>query len=233
MSQIRIVFNLALILLSLAIYATALAEDEPSVDESPLESVEGRVIKIIDGNTLTVMLPESRQLKVRMAEIDAPEKNQAHYREAKQALTDKAFTEDVRIEIVSRENSSTVIGNVILDGEYLNYWMVAEGHAWVYPEDTDNQELLEMEANAEIGYRGFWALSDTERVPPWEWRQGKRIGTRTRAVPARAYTCGSKTRCDEMTSCDEARFYLNQCYLVRLDDNNDGIPCESLCGDFR
>jgi phosphatidylserine/phosphatidylglycerophosphate/cardiolipin synthase-like enzyme len=43
------------------------------------------------------------------------------------------------------------------------------------------------------------------------------------------FACGSKTRCSQMTSCAEARFYLNQCGAFSLDKNRDGVPCESLC----
>lgn len=41
--------------------------------------------------------------------------------------------------------------------------------------------------------------------------------------------CGSKRLCKQMSSCAEARFYLNQCGLDRLDRDGDGVPCESLC----
>jgi hypothetical protein len=41
--------------------------------------------------------------------------------------------------------------------------------------------------------------------------------------------CGSKKYCKEMSSCAEAKFYLTQCGLSRLDRDGDGIPCESLC----
>ena len=43
------------------------------------------------------------------------------------------------------------------------------------------------------------------------------------------FTCGSKTTCGQMSSCEEARFYLKQCGLSRLDGDKDGTPCESLC----
>lgn len=51
------------------------------------------------------------------------------------------------------------------------------------------------------------------------------------AAPASnvGFTCGSKTKCGEMTSCEEAEFYFNNCGLSRLDGDKDGIPCESLC----
>jgi len=41
--------------------------------------------------------------------------------------------------------------------------------------------------------------------------------------------CGSKTTCGEMVSCSEARYYLSSCGLTRLDRDNDGVPCESIC----
>jgi Excalibur calcium-binding domain len=46
-----------------------------------------------------------------------------------------------------------------------------------------------------------------------------------------AQTCGTKTYCREMESCTEARYFLKQCGLTRLDGDNDGAPCENLCGD--
>ena len=45
------------------------------------------------------------------------------------------------------------------------------------------------------------------------------------------YSCTGKTRCSEMVSCDEARFYLNNCPGTRMDGDADGIPCEQqFCG---
>lgn len=43
--------------------------------------------------------------------------------------------------------------------------------------------------------------------------------------------CGSKRYCTDMQSCEEARFYLSECGLNRLDKDSDGVPCESLCGN--
>jgi deoxyribonuclease-1 len=43
------------------------------------------------------------------------------------------------------------------------------------------------------------------------------------------WTCGTKTTCSQMSSCEEAKFYLTQCGLTRLDGDGDGIPCASLC----
>lgn len=45
-------------------------------------------------------------------------------------------------------------------------------------------------------------------------------------------TCGVKYYCKQMTSCEEAVHYLVDCGLTRLDGDGDGIPCESLCGNW-
>ncbi len=41
------------------------------------------------------------------------------------------------------------------------------------------------------------------------------------------YQCQGKTWCSQMTSCEEATFYLNNCPGTKMDGDNDGVPCES------
>lgn len=51
------------------------------------------------------------------------------------------------------------------------------------------------------------------------------------SAPGTAFTCQGKRTCGEMTSCEEARFYLENCRGVEIDGDGDGIPCESQwCG---
>ncbi len=42
--------------------------------------------------------------------------------------------------------------------------------------------------------------------------------------------CGNKRFCKEMSDCAEARYYLKECGLSKLDGDGDGIPCENVCG---
>lgn len=41
------------------------------------------------------------------------------------------------------------------------------------------------------------------------------------------FTCQGKTHCSQMTSCEEATFYLRNCPGQQTDGNGDGEPCES------
>ena len=45
-----------------------------------------------------------------------------------------------------------------------------------------------------------------------------------------SYACEGKTRCRQMGSCEEARYYLEHCPGVEIDGDGDGIPCEDMCG---
>ena len=40
------------------------------------------------------------------------------------------------------------------------------------------------------------------------------------------YYCRGKTHCSHMSSCAEAKFYINNCPNTKMDGDNDGIPCE-------
>jgi len=46
------------------------------------------------------------------------------------------------------------------------------------------------------------------------------------------YQCDGRTHCSEMTSCEEAEFFLANCPGVKMDGGGDGVPCEKQwCGD--
>jgi hypothetical protein len=110
-------------------------------------------------------------------------------------------------------------------GSDINRELVREGHAWVYRQYLEDESLLKDEAAAKEEQLGLWSLADP--VAPWEWRRGKRTGSAS--TPGKSFTCGTKTYCREMGSCEEARFYLSSCELTRLDGDGDGIPCEAIC----
>ena len=124
------------------------------------------------------------------------------------------------------------VGHVYLGDRHINREMVREGHAWVYRKYLEDQSLLEDEEVAREAGEGMWGLPETERLPPWEWRAAK-WGRASREAgldePGESFTCGTKRYCREMASCAEARSYLEECGLARLDGDGDGVPCEAIC----
>lgn len=43
---------------------------------------------------------------------------------------------------------------------------------------------------------------------------------------AASFSCDGRTYCSQMTSCAEATYFLKNCPGVKMDGNNDGVPCE-------
>ena len=41
------------------------------------------------------------------------------------------------------------------------------------------------------------------------------------------FRCEGKKHCSQMSSCKEAKFYLNNCPGTKMDGDRDGVPCES------
>lgn len=44
--------------------------------------------------------------------------------------------------------------------------------------------------------------------------------------PSVRYLCDGRTHCSQMTSCEEASYFLRNCPGVKMDGDNDGVPCE-------
>ena len=100
----------------------------------------------------------------------------------------------------------------------------------MYRKYLEDKTLLDDETHARENKLGLWSLPEAQRVPPWEWRRGKREPRlKPENIPNRTFDCGTKRKCGEMDSCEEARFYLEECGIKRLDGDKDGVPCESLC----
>ena len=189
------------------------------------EYLTGKVISITDGDTVTV-LTDKKQTKVRLAEIDTPEKNQPYGKKAKKALSDFIFGKTVRIEVDTIDRYGRTVGKIFLDNLNINKEMVRAGHAWVYIQYAKDKTLFALEKEARVNQLGLWALPEGERIAPWQWRRGKRNAEKESNL---SFQCGSKTTCRQMQSCAEAKYYLMNCGLGRLDGDKDGIPCESLC----
>lgn len=134
----------------------------------------GTVIAIQDGDTLTLLTPEKKQVRVRLAEVDAPESRQPWGTRARQALADMAFRKQARVEVVDIDQYGRTVGRVWVGTLDINRELVRQGHAWVYRRYLRDRSLLEVEAEARREKRGLWRLPEAERVAPWVWRRTNR-----------------------------------------------------------
>jgi micrococcal nuclease len=129
-----------------------------------------QVIRIADGDTLTV-LEGHRQVKIRLANIDAPEKRQAYGNRSRQNLAALCFRKDATYEIQDKDHYGRVVAVVTCNGVNVNRHQVETGMAWVYRKHNMDISLLTLEQEAREMRRGLWADSDPS--PPWDFRKKK------------------------------------------------------------
>jgi len=190
--------------------------------------LNGRVIALADGDTLTLLGADKKEVRVRLEGIDAPETGQAWGMRAKQTLSGLVLSKTVRIATSGRDDYGRTLGRVYVGGIDVNAEMVRTGSAWAYRQYLTDSSLLKVEQEARNAKRGLWSMSPDETMPPWDWRHGTAVSTSVVAPQAHGQ-CAPKRYCREMSSCAEARFYLNACGVRSLDGDHDGTPCENLC----
>lgn len=160
--------------------------------------IKGVVVHIADGDTLTVLTSQKKQIKIRLADIDAPEKHQPFGRKAKQLLAKLSFQKQVTVNISKTNRYGRSIGRISIENTNINSELVAKGMAWVYTKYTDDQKLIALEQLARNSKLGLWAAN--KPIPPWDWRKGQRenntsapsavIGNK-RSKIYHLYNCGS------------------------------------------
>jgi endonuclease YncB( thermonuclease family) len=134
--------------------------------------VVGRVVSIQDGDTLTILVSR-KQIRVRLTEIDAPERRQPFGTRSRQSLSEICGGRQAQVDDRGKDRYGRTLGQVTCAGVDANTEQVRRGMAWVFeryaPKDSS---LYAVEAEARAAKRGLW--QDARRVPPWEWRKGLR-----------------------------------------------------------
>ncbi len=186
----------------------------------------GKVIVVLDGDTLLV-LRGGKPMKVRLADIDAPEKAQPYGAASQQSLAELVLDKQVGVASRAVDDYGRLVAVVSIGAINVNQEQVRRGMAWEYSRFRSLPELSALQRDAQQAGRGLWA---DEAVEPAQWRrQHPRAFASPRTGAPDGAACGNKTRCSEMVSCEEARHYLTKCGAETIDGDGDGVPCERLC----
>lgn len=192
------------------------------------ETFNTQILAVLDGDTVLVKRG-SGTMSIRLAEIDAPEKSQPFGETAKKSLSELVTGKTVKVVSLAMDKYGRMVAHLSVGGMNVNAEQIRRGMAWEYSHFHSNKALIALQKEAQAAPRGLWAFSNP--TPPWEWRKTHPYVAAASATPATPLgtACGNKKYCNQMTSCDEAKYYLTQCGVKRLDGNGDGVPCEMLC----
>ncbi len=148
---------------------------------SQAQSLTGRVIAVLDGDTLDILIHEQTQptpIRVRLAEIDAPEKGQPFGQASKESLDRLCFDKPAVTLITDIDRFNRVVGRVYCDGVDANAVQIDRGMAWFFVRYGHDIFLQSAEFKAREDRVGLWR--DPGPVAPWAWRRGGE----------RRWTCG-------------------------------------------
>ncbi len=130
--------------------------------------IHAQVVQIVDGDSLTVVI-DGEMVRVRLAEIDAPEKKQPYTKRSKKSLSDLCFWIEAELAGISKDQYGRTLARVRCNGVDANAEQVKRGMAWVYEKHAKDPELYKLQAEARSAKRGLWSVNSP--IPPWRWQK--------------------------------------------------------------
>ena len=143
----------------------------PDQFQQPLVIKGLQVEKVIDGDTVYGLLGD-KTYKIRLAEIDAPERDQPFGRQSKIFLRKLLVDGEFDAHISSEDQYGRYIARLYSNGIDINRKMVSEGMAWVYDYYVIDKTFYLDQEEAQKQKKGIW--SKRYPAPPWEWRKARR-----------------------------------------------------------
>jgi len=178
---------------------------------SPAQTAQ--VTGIVDGDTIDVQI-EAQTFRVRYIGINTPETGQPCAAEATNYNAELVMGKVATMvkDVSETDRYGRLLRYVYVGDIFVNAELVRQGYAnaVTYPPDVAYADLfVQLEAEARAAGRGCWA-----------------------APISTTWNCsGNIYNCSDFSSCEQVMSYWNACPgdPSRLDGDNDGTPCESLC----
>lgn len=100
--------------------------------------ISGKVIKVTDGDTVTIITSDYQKHRIRLYCIDTPEKGEPNAQKAKQTLADMIFKKKVKASCIGKDRYKRDICTIRYRGRNINLQMVKRGLAKVFRKYCDD-----------------------------------------------------------------------------------------------
>lgn len=146
---------------------------------SPLAAIavelDGMIVGVADGDTVTLLDAGKTQHRIRLDGIDAPERTQAYGQRARQSLAQLAHGRTAHADCPKIDRYGRVVCRVTIDGVDVGLEQIRRGFAWHYVKYAHEQRAVDRanyaraESDARSTHTGLWSFSDP--LPPWDYRR--------------------------------------------------------------
>lgn len=208
-----------------------------------------KIISVTDWDTVSIVY-DWQISSFRLIWIDAPESfatrfgyKECYWDESSKYLKSLLEWKSIQVEFDpsqwKTDKYNRYLWYIFLDWKNINNQMIREWYAWEYTYDQGYKyQTLFKSSQTQASENKSWLWSSNNCN--WERKQIKiqssantgsiNINKNIETQGYQNFSCTiQKKYCTEMKSCDEAKFYLNSCWLKNLDSDKDGSPCENLC----
>jgi len=132
------------------------------------DAIAGKVMRVIDGNTVEVTDEGQQVWKVVLAGVDCPEIGQAYGEEARSYTEKKLMKKKVTLQLQGKDRWGNYLGIILVDDDDYRVALLKEGLAWT-SEKNPSPELEPYRTWAQKKAKGLWQQENP--TPPWVYRR--------------------------------------------------------------
>ena len=136
------------------------------------QMLNGIASRVHDGDTFRLTQPDGSFLRIRLANIDAPEIQQPYGLLARYFLNNLINEKAVEVHITATDTYGRKVALLYVNGRQTNQLLVANGLTWNYPKYSTDTTLVSIENKARASKVGLW--EEENPTPPWRFRAEKK-----------------------------------------------------------
>ncbi|MDL2303090.1 thermonuclease family protein [Dysgonomonas sp. OttesenSCG-928-D17] len=134
--------------------------------------LSSRVVRVADGDTVTLLTDQREQIRVRLDGIDAPERGQDYGQKATLFVREMCYNKPVIVHKKGVGRYGRVLGVLYVNGVNVNEALVCQGLAWHYKHYSNDPTLDSLERQARKEKLNIWRMKNP--IAPWEYRRMKK-----------------------------------------------------------
>jgi micrococcal nuclease len=133
-----------------------------------VSALSAEITYFYDGDTVKIV-DAGYAYKLRLTDIDAPERNQAYGKKSRRALMQLCSGANVQVYLSGIDKYQRKLGKLVCNNTDASQFMISNGHAWFNARYSNDQSLAFAQQRAYNNHLGLWNAK--QQTPPWVWRK--------------------------------------------------------------